>query len=891
MRLRHATRDRFISFEPEMGDESGPHLSIAAGITVGLVSSFVQSLGLTVQRLSHLSNEKLPADERKRDWQRPLWLSGFAVFIVSNVFGTLFQLGALPIVVLGPLGAVSLLWNAFFARIILGDHFSAQLVAGSLLIAGGATLIGIFGVVPEPTLSLPRLIALYTRPAFLLFLLFLALGLLFTLSVAHLAEWRLNKRLENLHPPPGTPKTPRAVSRAVRKRRWSVPPLGAAKSTPQLASGERQPLLPKHAAQATAVSPERATKPRPPSLRFDDPKLGLISLEETMQRIERTRVWLATAYGATSGTLAGLCLLFTKTGVDLVILTIQGKNQFNRIEAWLILAMLLICELLQLAYLNRALRLSGPTFVCPLSFCFYNTASIVSGIIYYRQADALSRLQGGMVGLGCTVLLAGVWVVSLRSGASKGEEKVDTGEGWTDEPEDLAMEGVEDLTDQEEPVTWRPRGFSIGLSAASPGFEIRPRPGRAHTAALPTSSPFSTSSEDPLARSTASLLPNMPRRTRPARGHRRSESLSGALYVGEADEDIWRSAVAAEAPTGDGLGIQGAATERSGAETARTREKWVARRLAPGDGSLTVSLDNRSDAHFSSIQFSYPLKLIVPKRRFLPGVQCVYVLSYGGGLVAGDRVRLKGEVEKGATLIMLTQGSTKVFKLRPGRYLHAPHLSESSTTEQLFRLSIAPSATLVLLPAPVTCFSRARYSQRQVVHLLDRTSSLVLLDWYTSGRMGMGNGEEWEFDKYRSENEIWLEGRRIAKDVMLLEDEIERDVGEGIDNTDAARLPTTYRSRVAPYACYATLFLFGPAVAPLLAHLSTSFAAISQYKQSLPYSLVWSFSQLPGHPEGAGIARCAGASTEEVKEWVVHMLEEGGIEKLMGRDLWRTAFN
>lgn len=79
-------------------------------------------------------------------------------------------------------------------------------------------------------------------------------------------------------------------------------------------------------------------------------------------------------------------------------------------------------------------------------------------------------------------------------------------------------------------------------------------------------------------------------------------------------------------------------------------------RLAPGDGSLTVSLDNRSDAHFSSIQFSYPLKLIVPKRRFLPGVQAVYVLSYGGGLVAGDRVRLKGEVERGATLVMLTQG-------------------------------------------------------------------------------------------------------------------------------------------------------------------------------------------------------------------------------------------
>ncbi|BGP21667.1 hypothetical protein JCM10295v2_000542 [Rhodotorula toruloides] len=563
-----------------MAEETGPHISIAAGITVGLVSSFVQSLGLTVQRLSHLSNEKLPADERKRDWQRPLWLAGFAVFIVSNVFGTLFQLGALPIVVLGPLGAVSLLWNAFFARIILGDHFSAQLVAGSVLIAGGATLIGIFGVVPEPTLSLPRLIALYTRLGFLLFLLLLALVLLLTLFIAHLAEWRLNKRLENLHLPPGTPKTPRAVSKAVRKRRWSMPPAGAPRPTDQSALGERQPLLPKHSARPPAISSERVTKSRPPSLRFDDPKLGFVSLEETMQGIERTRVWLATAYGATSGTLAGLCLLFTKTGVDLAILTIQGKNQFNRIEAWLILAVLLICELFQLSYLNRALRLSGPTFVCPLSFCFYNTASIVSGIIYYRQTDALSRLQGGMVGLGCTVLLAGVWVVSLKKGPSKGEEKDAARDGWTDEPEELAMAGVDDLSDEEEPVVWRPRGFSIGLSAASPGFEIRPRPARATTAGFPTSSPFSTSSEDPLARSTASLPPNTPRSSRPARGHRRSESLSGALYVGEADEDVWQMAQG-EADThraaGDGMGIQGAEINANGAETDRTREKWIAR--------------------------------------------------------------------------------------------------------------------------------------------------------------------------------------------------------------------------------------------------------------------------------------------------------------------------
>lgn len=62
-----------------------------------------------------------------------------------NPFEQIFQIGALPIVVLGPLGAVSLLWNAFFAKFILGDDFTANMAAGIALISGGAVLIGVFG--------------------------------------------------------------------------------------------------------------------------------------------------------------------------------------------------------------------------------------------------------------------------------------------------------------------------------------------------------------------------------------------------------------------------------------------------------------------------------------------------------------------------------------------------------------------------------------------------------------------------------------------------------------------------------------------------------------------------------------------------------------------------
>ena len=72
--------------------------------------------------------------------------------------------------ILAPLGAVSLLWNALFARIILGDVFSPWMILGTILIAGGAVLIAIFGIVPEPKRSLEDLLALFSRPAFLIYL-------------------------------------------------------------------------------------------------------------------------------------------------------------------------------------------------------------------------------------------------------------------------------------------------------------------------------------------------------------------------------------------------------------------------------------------------------------------------------------------------------------------------------------------------------------------------------------------------------------------------------------------------------------------------------------------------------------------------------------------------
>lgn len=51
--------------------DADSQISVAWGITVGLIASFVQSLGLTVQRKSHVLNEQLPEELQCVEYRRP----------------------------------------------------------------------------------------------------------------------------------------------------------------------------------------------------------------------------------------------------------------------------------------------------------------------------------------------------------------------------------------------------------------------------------------------------------------------------------------------------------------------------------------------------------------------------------------------------------------------------------------------------------------------------------------------------------------------------------------------------------------------------------------------------------------------------------------------------
>jgi len=218
----------------------------------------------------------------------------------------------------------------------------------------------------------------------------------------------------------------------------------------------------------------------------------------------------------------------------------------------------------------------------------------------------------------------------------------------------------------------------------------------------------------------------------------------------------------------------------------------------PGHGTIHLALLPPNTPRLKTVSYQYPLKLISPSTFHVPDdesrlVHTVYLLSYGGGLVAGDAINLSVVLEANTRLVLLTQGSTKLFKA-PGRDV---------LTTQCMTVEVAPTSALCYLPDPVQPFERSNFEQTQVYNILPSSNgsdlgNLCVLDWVCNGRPA--NGEDWSFYRYGSRNEIYIcqpDGKRrlLLRDNVILDD-------HGLDNSIAPRMDGQ--------AVFGTLILFGP---------------------------------------------------------------------------------
>ena len=178
------------------------------------------------------------------------------------------------------------------------------------------------------------------------------------------------------------------------------------------------------------------------------------------------------------------------------------------------------------------------------------------------------------------------------------------------------------------------------------------------------------------------------------------------------------------------------------------------------------------------------------------------------------------------------------------------------------------------MPDPVVCFAGASYVQRQMFDLHE-SASLVLVDWFTSGRSAAG--ERWAFARYESRTEVRLAGRLVLRDALLL---------------DPADGPIADPHRAGQFDCFASVVLIGRRLDDAGRRILETIASMpvrppasdpqAGSTRSPRADVLFSASPLA---TGCGmVMRVAGTGVEPVGRWLREQL--GIVPELFDEDPW-----
>ncbi|KAI1390735.1 UreD-domain-containing protein [Hypoxylon trugodes] len=310
-----------------------------------------------------------------------------------------------------------------------------------------------------------------------------------------------------------------------------------------------------------------------------------------------------------------------------------------------------------------------------------------------------------------------------------------------------------------------------------------------------------------------------------------------------------------------------------------------------GEGRIVVKLAPNDISSLESITYQYPLKLISPTPTAEQRSVLIFLLSYGGGLVAGDQVNLAIDIRPKAKLSIVTQGHTKIFR----------SITPDVVTRQNLKVHIQDGAALCLLPDPVQPFESSIYEQTQIFKLT-ADASLCLLDWVTQGRTALG--ENWSFGRWIGRNEVWFTTEdENTKDRLLVRDTVK------LDSANRSIGSPSLRESMYEHAIVGSLILRGPMTKSLGEFFLAEFAALPRIgardfrsaearekDDAVPKSrleqwrstrlgeernkqIIWSAANV----RGCIVVKLGAATVEAARNWIGSMLlQEGSIEQHFG---------
>lgn len=128
-----------------------------------------------------------------------------------------------------------------------------------------------------------------------------------------------------------------------------------------------------------------------------------------------------TGYAGFAGIIGGQSLLFAKSAVELLKDAFHGSDAFFHIQTYLIIGAMTGCLLLQITYLNTALKNFDSLYVIPVYESYWIIAGVVGGLVYFGEMEQFDQYQRRMFVLGCFITFSGLFVLTQKESSASGD--------------------------------------------------------------------------------------------------------------------------------------------------------------------------------------------------------------------------------------------------------------------------------------------------------------------------------------------------------------------------------------------------------------------------------------------------------------------------------------
>ena len=420
------------------------------GVGLCLAGAAFTNLGLTLQKLSFVRIDALNLPPHKRPtFLQPLWVVGFTVFLVGQVAG-MVAMGFSSQSVVATLGSFSLVTNAVFAPLVLGEQLTWMLVVSIVVIMSGSAIVVLSSNHDNQDYTLQQLLDLFRRDLFTVYASVLALCLalcVIQMIREHRAHAREQRRVE-------------AIERAESGNVVAIDDRDSINVSVSMPASPRKPLLSPSSSFASSTSsvdsaPSSPTSPASPSS-------TLSALTPTL----------------TAAILSSISVLLGKCTMQLIKTSLTTPdNQFTSPLAFLITAIFLTAAIASVHLLNVGLRRGTALFVVPFYYVASTSLAIGGGLVYFEEFNTM-RWQQCIIffgGVGLTVL--GVWISTrgqMEEEEREREEEEEEGSVESIAEAEAQIRAEEDGTkpverEEHKSSSASPRRNLSGLSSASSG--------------------------------------------------------------------------------------------------------------------------------------------------------------------------------------------------------------------------------------------------------------------------------------------------------------------------------------------------------------------------------------------------------------------------------------